>query len=187
MRDDLLSNRIANLLGVLGVAVTDAVDSADSKRVGRSPSETAALITVFNYPNQSISSLAAALNLSHSASVRVTGELMAEELVKGSRGADRRNVTLAATAKGRRLAAAILAERRERMRAMLATLTPAERKDLVGLIEKLLTGATRTEQDADRLCRFCDLKNCPQDVCPVETKACALRVGEKQTTASGRG
>lgn len=165
--------RTANLLNVLGATLTDAL--AEVAGGERGASETAALITIASYPGQSIKTLALILGLSHSAAVRLVEKLGDDGLVTVARGQDRRQLLVSITAAGRALTAAILDRRRARLVAMLGALDAEETRQLARLMEKMIAAETRSPSDGDRLCRFCDLANCPQEICPVEQEACRLR------------
>lgn len=167
--------RTANLVAVFAALVGDALAATAPAGADRGVSETAALITIASYPGQTITILARILGLSHSAAVRVVEKLGREGLVAVDRGRDRREVTVVATAAGAAMTAAILARRRARLVTMLGPLDAAETATLAGLMEKIIGAETRSPEQGDRICRFCDLANCPQDRCPVERKACRLR------------
>lgn len=167
--------RTANLLNVMGAMLADALTAVEVGGGERGASETAALITIASYPGQSIKTLAIILGLSHSAAVRLVEKLGDDGLVAVVRGEDRRRLAVSITAAGRELTAAILDRRRTRLVAMLGALDAEETRQFSRLMEKMIAAETRSPTDGDRLCRFCDLANCPQEICPVEREACRLR------------
>jgi DNA-binding MarR family transcriptional regulator len=167
--------RSANLLNVFAVLLGDALTAPEIVAAARSASETAALITIASYPGQTIKTLARILDLSHSAAVRLIDKLVEDGLVRVVRGSDRRSVEASITPAGQAVTAAILEQRRARLEAMLAALEPAETDQLTRLMTKMIAAETNSPQAGDRLCRFCDLANCPQEICPVEQEACRLR------------
>ena len=166
--------RSANLLNVFGILINDALAVRDIPDADAGPSETAALITIAGYPGQTIKTLAAIIGLSHSATVRLIEKLVERDLVRVVRGVDRRRAAVSITPGGEAVVAAILAHRRGRLMAILGSLDDAETKTLTRLMEKIIGAQTKSVAHGDRLCRACDLANCPQDVCPVEQQACRL-------------
>ena len=168
--------RSANLLNVFGAMLADTMAHPLAAAGTRGASETAALITIASYPGQSIKVLARILGLSHSAAVRLVEKLRDEGLVDVARGhRDRRQAAVAGTAAGQEITATILAARRARLVALLGVLDRSETDQLTRLMAKMIAAETRSPDDGDRLCRFCDLANCPQEICPVEQEACRLR------------
>lgn len=168
-------HRSANLLNAFGAMLADALAQPTPTAGARGGSETAALITIASYPGQSIKILAKILGLSHSAAVRLVEKLGDEGLVDVARGHDRRQAVVAATVAGQEITTAILAARRARLLALLGALDRSETDQLTRLMAKMIAAETRSPADGDRLCRFCDLANCPQEICPVEQEACRLR------------
>ncbi len=167
--------RSANLLNVFGAMISDALAMTGETGADCGPSETAALITIASYPGQTIKTLAGIIGLSHSAAVRLIQKLVEGDLVRIVRGSDRRRAEVSATQAGEAFATSMLARRRGRLMAMLRSLDDGETEALTRLMERMISAQTDSVEHGDRLCRFCDLTNCPQDVCPVEQQACRLR------------
>jgi DNA-binding MarR family transcriptional regulator len=92
--------RNANLLGALGVAVSDVL----WRNLGEAPvvaaSEVAALVTVANYPGQPIEVLRATLGLTHSGAVRVVDRLQRAGLLTRVPAGRGRSVALTVTDAG---------------------------------------------------------------------------------------
>lgn len=167
--------RTTNLLGTLGIVIADAMVDIDKGNMDHNSSVSAALITLGNYPGHSITSLATALKLSHSATVRLVEKLSHEGFVTSNVDRDRRKVTLSLTRTGSKTKKSIVSKRQAQLADLLLPLGQGEQAQLAALIEKMLVRATKSISDAEQLCRFCDLANCPQDKCPIELQACALR------------
>lgn len=163
----MTSRRIANQLGALGVALSDAAVAAMQEDTGLNPSDAAALITLGPNPDESAESLSAVLGLSHSATVRVVDRLQRAGLVARRPGSDRRVMLLRLTAKGRRLRARLVAAREAALTAALVRLSPAETRRVDAMLARLLDGLVTSRARAEHICRFCDEDACEPD-CPVE-------------------
>jgi MarR family transcriptional regulator, negative regulator of the multidrug operon emrRAB len=170
-----INKRTVNLLGTLGTVIEDAIAEITTDNFDHGASVSAALITLGNYPGHSVTSLATALRLSHSATVRLVYKLSLDGLVTSKAGTDRRNVSLTLTRTGLKTVKSVLSRRRARLAELLTPLAAVEKVQLAALIDKVLSKATQSIEDAERLCRFCDLENCPQNICPIEQRACILR------------
>lgn len=171
--DPFVNNLVATFSTELAGSVTDAVGGV----AGHSGAFAAALTYLLGEPGIGLEELRAPLLLSQPASVRLLRQLTDAGLV--TRTADRedgRRVQIHLTAKGRQQARAVLAARSEVIATFLSVLTDAEQQQLAEIAAKVLAEATRNRADAERLCRLCDLRACPESVCPVELAA-----------ASGRG
>jgi MarR family transcriptional repressor of emrRAB len=169
----LREDTTANLLGALGVAVSDHIrDSVDA--VGDHGGQTgAALTTIGMLPGLSVGTLAGVLGLTHPGTVRLVERLVAEDLVeKAPSEDDGRTLALKLTAPGRQRRRDILAQRNRRLQAMLDVLTGAERRQFDGLLRKILGHLpVPNRQMAYTVCRYCDAGACFRNDCPVD-EAC---------------
>jgi DNA-binding MarR family transcriptional regulator len=165
-----VSDRLAQLLGVLSLAATDRFRSAVEASVGRAGAHAGALVHLDAYPGESIRGLAAVLGVSHPAAVKIVDRLAADGLLERRAGADHRTVALHLTAKGRRTAASVLARRAGELTDLLAALEPAEREALEPLLEKLVAGLAHDRPGAVAVCRLCDRAVCCGDArgCPMQ-------------------
>lgn len=161
------SARDANLLGALGLAVTDLLPPGGSA--------TAALVTVFNSPGLRIGDLARVLQLSHPGTVRLVDRLVADGFVRRTAAADGRAVALELEPAGRREAVEVLAAREHALDTALARLTHRQRATFTGAVEVLLAALTPDPDVADHTCRLCDERSCPVASCPVECAIAAQR------------
>jgi MarR family transcriptional repressor of emrRAB len=171
--------RTANLLGSIGLAISDRMHTATEAAagLGRSgPAALAALTTQLD--GESIGALARSLAITHSAAVRLVDRLEQLGFVERRRGPDRRSVSVTVTARGRKTARGILDAREAAVGGVLGSLSVSEQHALAKLCEKLLDGLPRNRGDARRICRLCDPVLCGHDEgrCPV-TEA-ANRVAE---------
>jgi DNA-binding MarR family transcriptional regulator len=133
------------------------------------PSDAAAVLILHFFPETpTISALASTLQLSHSATVRMTDRLAARGLIHKRRSGDPRSAALSLTASGRRMKDKLIRQRQEFIRSSTVKLSDDDLTRLEQILEKILFGMARTGQEADYLCRFCDESVCPQDRCPVE-------------------
>ena len=160
-------SRTSNLLGALAVALGDSLTEVTERGARHGAAAPAALVTITDEPGISIERLRGVLHLSHSGTVRLIDRLAADDLVERRSGPDQRTVSLVLTAAGEAAAAAVLAERQSVLDRALSRLTPAERRTLTPLVEKLLAGASAGRQSADHICRLCDTSVCPLSDCPV--------------------
>jgi DNA-binding MarR family transcriptional regulator len=159
-------SRTANLLGAVALLAADRMREA----IGEELSTTAALVTLQTMTDGgSIDELRRVLGLSHSGGVRVVQNLRDGGLVVQERDpADGRAVRLRLTDAGHEAALRIRQARLEALDALLGALTPAQRAELDGLFEDVLSGATGDRTDARQICRLCDPDVCGHPAtCPV--------------------
>ena len=160
--------RVENVLGALGLALSDHLAEAAERAGG--PSAAAALVALYGTrAGARIDGIARVTGLSHSGAVRLVDRLQAEDLVERRRGTDQRSAALHLTPSGRRAARRVLAERASSMRLLLSLLTDDQQAQLGELGDALLA-ALSTEPEAEaRLCRLCDLEACGRSKgrCPV--------------------
>jgi len=139
------SARDANLLGSVGLAVSDRMRAAAEDELGLGGSAPSALVALSTYlADQPLEVIASAFEITPSAVVRLT-------------------------AAGERRAKAIGARRERVLADVLGALTSAEQRELTRLNEKLLGQLPEDVQAASRVCRFCDPHACGhyEGRCPV--------------------
>ena len=92
--------RLENIVGAMSLAMVDKMEQAFAAETGRGPSAVAALMQIGVEPGLSIERLRRIIALSHSASVRLVDQLVAEGLVRReiSTGSDKRARALYLTA-----------------------------------------------------------------------------------------
>lgn len=163
--------RTTNLLGALVLALGDDVSTATSAATDHGAAFPAALVSIHWQPGSTIEELRRKLGLSHSGAVRLLDRLEEDGAIERRAGRDGRSVALTLTTQGKRQTRAILAARRAVLASAVRRLSPAERRSLEGLMEKMLAGVTRGRDHADRICRLCDEDVCAIDRCPVECAA----------------
>jgi DNA-binding MarR family transcriptional regulator len=117
----------------------------------------------------SIERLRRVIALSHSATVRLVDQLVAEGLLRreASAGPDKRARSLYLTADGLSLLDTAKAARQTIAEAALERLSAEERQVLGGIIEKMFPALVAPGDDSEVVCRFCDEKVCPIERCPV--------------------
>jgi MarR family transcriptional repressor of emrRAB len=168
------SARAANLLGSLSLAVADrmrAVTEAAAGHAGSGPAALAALSTYLD--GEPIDAVGRSLGLSHSAAVRLVDRLQGSGFVERGRGVDGRSVSVVMTSAGHKAGREILDARQGALGEVLESLSPSERRTLVGVCETLLGGLTASRADAGRICRLCDPDACGHHDgrCPVTRAA----------------
>jgi MarR family transcriptional repressor of emrRAB len=164
------SARSANLLGSVGLAVSDRIRAAGEEELRLGGSAPAAIVALSTYlADQPLDELGRAFGITASAVVRLVDRLEAEGLVERLPGPDRRRVSVRLTARGERRAKAILAAREHVLGKVLGALTAAEQEELTRLHEKLLAQLPEDVPAAGRICRFCDVHACGHydGRCPV--------------------
>lgn len=180
-------DRLANLLAVLADGLTDDAAGALEHTTGLRGAAPTALLALREFlGGANIGRLAQALGLSHSGAVRLVNQLELAGLARRVAGPDRRQVSVALTAKGRRAAERAAAARSDVMRRASAGLARPARRELERLLERLVaTLATeralrRSEAAADEpqawLCRSCDFRVCgrPAGRCPAARAAASV-------------
>ena len=163
--------RTANLLGALACEIADRLDRGLKSHPNQTDSAAAALNLIGDYDGCSNSALSRALQLSHTATVRMVDKLEAAGLVDSRRGEDRRSVALYLTKAGRKQAHSVVADRNGTLNEILASLTSRQSDQLASLIEVLLAAMTESADAANHICRLCDDVACPPESCPVHQAA----------------
>ncbi len=158
---------VANVLGALAQAVSDAVGQSVAEDLDESWTSVAALVHLSKYPHDTIDALRKPLGLSHPGCVRLVDRLEEGGLVARGDGEDRRTRSLRPTAAGRAAARKVLRKRQSALERVLATLSASERSHLGQLLGKMLTRLVHDEAQALAICRVCDYDACPDAVCPV--------------------
>jgi MarR family transcriptional repressor of emrRAB len=164
------SARSANLLGTVGLAVSDRIRAAGEEELGLGGSAPVAVVALSTYlADRPLDEIGRAFGITASAVVRLVDRLEAEGLVERRPGPDKRRVSVRLTAQGDRRAKAILARRERALNHVLGALTTAEQEELTRLHEKLLAELPEDVPGARRVCRFCDVYACGHydGRCPV--------------------
>lgn len=164
-----MAARTEQVLGVTALAVVDRLRT--SAAVGAVGGEVAAsaLVHIQAWPGESVQGLASVVGLSQPATVRLVDRLVAQGLAQREQGRDRRTVALTLTASGSASADAVLAARAEALTPLLAGLSPAERRDLERLLDRVTAGLAQDRSGAVRTCRLCDRDACASGPgCPLD-------------------
>jgi MarR family transcriptional regulator, negative regulator of the multidrug operon emrRAB len=164
------SARSANLLGTVGLAVSDRIRAAGEEELGLGGSAPVAVVALSTYlADRPLDEIGRAFGITASAVVRLVDRLEAEGVVERRPGPDKRRVSVRLTPQGERRAKAILARRERALSHVLGALTTAEQEELTRLHEKLLAELPEDVAGASRVCRFCDVYACGHydGRCPV--------------------
>jgi MarR family transcriptional regulator, negative regulator of the multidrug operon emrRAB len=162
--------RNANLLGTVGLAVSDRIRAAGEEELGLGGSAPIAIVALSTYlADRPLDEIAGAFGITASAVVRLVDRLEQEGLARRHPGPDGRRVSVRLTAKGERRAKSILARREEELDRMLGVLSGDEQEQLTRLHEKLLGHLPDGVAGAARVCRYCDVLACGHydGRCPV--------------------
>lgn len=160
----IMSDRTANLLGAVGLAVADRIEAVALDVTNRAGETPAALIVIGYGLGPSNDQLRRILGLSHPGTVRLLDRLVADGLVERREGSDRRAVALFLTEQGHAAREALLAERLAAIRPLLSPLSEAEEEGLAALLSRMLAALPSSDLERCHLCRMCDdrvCKNCP--------------------------
>lgn len=165
-----VSDRLAQLLGVVSLAATDRFRSAVEGSLGRGGAHAGALVHLDAHPGESVQGLASVLGVSQPAAVKIVDRLAGDRLVERRPGADHRTRALHLTPAGRRAAADLMSSRAQELAGVLAVLEPSEREGLELLLEKLVAALAEDRPGALRVCRLCDRAVCCDGAagCPLE-------------------
>ena len=160
-----MSDRTANLLGVLGLAVADRIEAA-AREIVNHAGETPAAVVVLGYASgMTNDKLRRILRLSHPGSVRLIDRLVADGLAERREGRDKRETALHLTKRGVAAREKLLAGRLAAIRVLLSPLSKDENAQLAALIHKALHGQRTDDMDRYNLCRLCDDRVCTD--CPI--------------------
>jgi DNA-binding MarR family transcriptional regulator len=160
-------HRFSNLLGALGVALTDDLVAAVAGESGLPLNEAACLNVVAHNDGCSLRHVSNTLGITHPGTVRLVDRLASAGLLERTTGPDRRTVALRLTTAGRRHWEQQRTARGQRLDAVVDRLTEEQRDAALSAIETLLATLTTSALQAERVCRFCDESACPQQRCPV--------------------
>ncbi|MGB9378183.1 MAG: MarR family transcriptional regulator [Mycobacteriales bacterium] len=168
-------DRTANRLGALALRLTDRMERAVASQGARSLSAATALSAIETFlDGPSIDTLRQVLGLSSSAVVRLVDGLVTDGLVARSKGSDARVTTVALTARGRRVARAIVAARADVLADALRPLSAADRAALEPVLDAVLIGLVQGPRPGPAMCRLCDTQMCGAQrgrPCPITQRA----------------
>jgi DNA-binding MarR family transcriptional regulator len=162
---DAVGSRLVNLMGMVSLAIADQIRQATDAAAGQSASVPAALVLVHRYPGITIEVLGRYLKLTQSGAVRLVGRLTKQGWVVRSRGQDRRFVGLSLTDVGAGIAILILKKRQQNIAQILAVLTVQEQQQLSQLLTKVASQHPVAGEQAEFICRLCDMSTCPLEAC----------------------
>ncbi|GAA4889682.1 MarR family transcriptional regulator [Actinomycetospora straminea] len=171
------TDRVANLLGALGLATAGRVEAAAQEATGRPAAETATLVVLTTaLGGTSQETLRRLLGLTQSGTTRLVARLVDAGLLEQRAGPDGRTHALVPTDTGRRVAGDALRVRAAALDDLLDVLDDDERDAAGRLAEKLLAGLTTGRDAARRVCRLCDPVACGHHTgrCPVTRAADAV-------------
>lgn len=166
---ELMMDRTANLLGAVGLAVTDQLGDVAHEVLGRTGETPAALIVIGYGPGLSNEQLRRILGLSHPGAVRLVDRLVSDGFVERRSGQDKRAIALHLTPRGAAAREKLLETRIAGLRPLLVSLDEGEQKMFAALLSKLLLSLGTTRLKRHALCRMCDTRVCTN--CPIPADA----------------
>jgi DNA-binding MarR family transcriptional regulator len=171
-----------NVVGALVVALGDRMRDATEEAARMSGPLPAALASLHDWAGgRSVDTLAGALRLSHSRTVRVIDRLEADGLATRERDpADGRNVLVRLTPAGDRAGVRVLAARDAALAGALDVLSQPDRRVLAELAERVLGAVTTGRRSARTICRLCEGHACGhhEGRCPVTRAADAAEAAQ---------
>lgn len=158
--------RLANLLGVAVLNLSDRMTDAAAAATGVSVSGTAALVVLAGFPGLGGTELGRRIGLSQPACARMLDQLEARGLVR-RQAKTGRAVAVVPTPAGREAAARALEARQEVL--VTALRAVPDRAAFEPLLESLLRGLYAEVRSGDLMCRLCDRPGCvgQERICPV--------------------
>jgi DNA-binding MarR family transcriptional regulator len=159
--------RTTNLLGAFLTGLHDNMRRRIEEESGLPGEGPAALVTIGYNEGCTVEFLRKALGLSHSWTVRIVEKLEKDGLVGKQPGSDRRAVALHLTDAGVRQMHGVVRARRRCLDEVLDVLPMKEQRQLALLLERMLTVMTVDAEEAEAICRLCEVDVCPQQQCPV--------------------
>lgn len=166
-----MTDRTANMLGAVGLAVADRIEETAREIVKHSGETPAALVVIGYGLGPSNDQLRRVLDLSHPGTVRLVDRLAADGLVERRRGQDKRAVALHLTDKGHASRKALLRGRLASINHLLMPLSVNEQDELAALLHKVLSSMDASDLDRCRLCRLCDDRVCTDCPIPADFKS----------------
>lgn len=160
-----MSDKTANLLGAIGLAVSDRIAETAQSVLNHSGETPAALVVIGYGLGPSNDLLRRILGLSHPGTVRLIDRLVADGLVERRRGPDKRTIALYLTKEGDARREELLAERLAALKPFLSALDLSEQKTFDSLLHKILASMDTTDLERCSLCRLCDNRICVD--CPI--------------------
>jgi DNA-binding MarR family transcriptional regulator len=161
---DARLSHAGNVLGALALSLTDRMGDALTNAAGGSESVAAALSSMEDFLEKpTIGRLQEVIGLTPSGAVRLVDRLEELGLVARSTGEDGRIRHVSLTRSGRRAAKAVRAARAKVLESALASLSSSERRELDGLVAKVLLGLARPRGATRWTCRLCDSGACGRD------------------------
>ena len=159
---------VANVVGALALAVADRLNERTAEAAKHGPSAPAVLTTLRFTPGLSMERLAQTVGLTVPGAVQLLNRLESDGLVERIPGSDRRRRHPQLTTAGKRLADHVLSARRDVIEQAMHGVSDAERRKFGRLSERMLKQLSGTRELADRICRLCDERVCPDERCPSE-------------------
>ncbi|HEY9831672.1 MAG TPA: MarR family transcriptional regulator [Stenomitos sp.] len=160
------NTNLANLVGALALALTDAVAQSAERMVDDAGPAAEALCLVRHAPGIPIEQLRRALGMSHPGAVRLVERLEKQGLILRERcSVDRRAVELKLTQEGEALVSKIHQARLKALEEVLTSLSSKDRLNLCRISNQILYSLTKTKDSALTICRLCDETSCLN--CPV--------------------
>ena len=162
---------LINLIGAAAIAISVSFHNAAKEATGNTASFPAALVIVERYPRITVDLLAQYLQLSQSGAARLVERLVNQNLVERHQGNDRRFVHLQLTSDGKTMVEKVQQAKIAAVSNLLKPLTAQEQQQLLSTLSKMAGQYSNTEVLEEYICRFCDVSECPLQVCQERLEA----------------
>ncbi len=160
--------QMVNVVGALAVHFADLIREATDRAAEHGAASPTALVTIYQYPDQTIDYVRKILGLSHSGTVRLIDRLVDRGLVARGSASDGRSVALRCTSQGVKRVKLIFGARRRIVEPLIEILSAAEKAHLHPILKKFAYVARITESEGLGTCRLCEFSTCYwKNSCPV--------------------
>jgi DNA-binding MarR family transcriptional regulator len=163
-----MTRRVNNIVATFALDLAESVTATVAGAAGQSGGLAAAIVYLSQEPGVGVERLRSVLGLSQPATVRLINQLETDGLLTRTRhGEDGRRVELRLSSAGAARAGEIAAARLAAAGRFLTGLEPADRQALVDVIGHIYARRAPDHSEAERVCRLCDLRACPERTCPI--------------------
>lgn len=167
-----MTQKTANLLGALSLAIAGRIDQAIEEELGIGGIASSALVVIEAEDGMTVERLAKLLKMSQSSMVRAVQQLTSLGLITKRAAQDKRVLTLHITKAGHSKLKTLLRRRAKILDGMIGVLGPKASIAFNEALEQLLEALVSKPDDKFSICRLCDEDSCgAYEDCPVERGA----------------
>ena len=168
MDPDLNKSIAGNRLAALSNGILDILFRKGMEDLDLSPAQVSVLVLVDYMPGISIEECRSALSLSHSYLVRLVESLQNQGLIeKSKRDSDKRAIHLDLTEEGKKRINLYHTKREKAMEEIMGLLGADQQRALEDITNTLLAYFPEGEKRSAQICRYCEMRPCHLENCPV--------------------